>query len=76
MTVQRYNIPDKSDPQFADKLVDMIRILFENADKEVKNFTPFSGTPEDKQHGDIWFDSTENKLKINTSEGVKTLKYE
>jgi hypothetical protein len=77
MTIQRYNVPDKDDPQWGHKVVDLIRNLFEHADNPIKSHTPLDKTPDEGlQHGDLWYDNVEHKFKVNTANGVKTLKYE
>lgn len=73
---QRYNFPDKDDPQFADKVVDLLRVLFDKSDAPARNFSP-SQTPVDlRQIGDQYFDSSDEKMKVVTSSGIKILKYE
>lgn len=74
--LEKYNFPDKDDPQFADKMVDLVNQLFDVANSPIKNFIPISPPEGTKQQGDIWFDSSDEKLKVNTSTGVKILKYE
>lgn len=71
-----YNFPDKDDPDFSDKLSLALKDLFDKADSNVKNFSPISSPEEGLQIGSIWFDETDEKLKVNTSSGVKVLKYE
>ena len=77
MTIQRYNIPDKNDPQWGHKVTDLIRTLFESADNPIKNLQPLNKPPDEGvQIGDIWYDNVEHKLKVNTVSGVKTVKFE
>lgn len=72
----RYNFPEKDDPRFGDKVVDMLRHLFDLAGKDIKNLKPISTPDGTKQVGDFWFDSSDGKIKVNTEAGIKTIKYE
>lgn len=72
---QEFNLPDKNDPQFADKLVNMIRSLFEDSSKQIQNFTPISTPEEGTQIGSVWYDKDTHELKVSTANGIKTLQY-
>lgn len=76
MADAKYNIPDEKDPLFGKKIADLVRQLFESQDSDTKTFKPISTPDGTKQLGEIWFDSTDGKFKVNTTSGIKTIKYE
>lgn len=74
---QKYNLPDKDDPQGWDKLKDLVRGLLEQQDNTIKSFGTTPSNPEGtRQYGDVWFDNTDHTFKVHTKDGTKTLKYE
>lgn len=75
-TKREFNLPDKDDPDFADKVVGLIRQLFEGSEKSIQNFTPISDPEEGTQIGSVWFDINSGKFKAMTADGIKILKYE
>jgi hypothetical protein len=74
--VQEFNLPNKDDPDFADKLVSSIQRLFESSESSIKALTPLNSDPDNSSVGDIWFDRASGKVKVMTDEGIKTLKFE
>ena len=71
-----FNLPNPGDPDFESKIVNALRILFEEADRQSKNFPPIN-TPEDgNQVGDVWYDEATGKLNVYTDAGVQIVKYE
>jgi len=71
-----FNFPDKNDPDFADKMVNLVKELFEKNDSGIKSNPPITVPTEGLQIGSMYFDKNEEKIKVNTSSGIKTLKYE
>jgi len=77
MSIKReFNLPDQDDPDFANKLIASIQQLFEGTEGNIQNFTPISDPEEGTQVGSLWFDGNSGKFKVQTSNGVKILKYE
>lgn len=72
----QFNIPSPDDPDYKSKVHTLLKELYESQDRNVKDFTPIKTPEEGLQIGSIWFDSAEHKFKVNTPDGVKTLKYE
>ena len=71
-----FNLPNPGDADFESKVVNALRLLFEELDRQAKNFPPIN-TPEDgKQVGDVWYDETSGKLNVYTAAGVMVVKYE
>lgn len=72
----RYNLPDKDDPEYRGKVVDLLRTLFDQTGGDKKNFIPVKNPDENLQVGDVWYNSEDNKMRVNTPDGVKIIKYE
>ena len=73
---EKFNIPDKLDPEHAGKISELVRQLFELQGRDVKNLKPIETPDGTKQIGDMWYDAFDNKLRVNTPDGVKIVKYE
>jgi len=70
---QEFNLPDRDDPDFGEKVVQAIKLLYEEGDKHSKNFTPISEPLDGNQVGDVFFDQDSGKLRIVTDDGIKTV---
>lgn len=75
-TKREFNLPDKDDPDFADKVVGLIRQLFEGSEKNIQNFTPISNPEEGTQIGSMWYDRDSDKITVVTPSGIRTLKFD
>jgi hypothetical protein len=71
-----FNLPDKDDPDFNNKVVSLLDQLFNTSESNIKNLDPIKDPEEGLQIGSMWFDETLEKIKVNTSTGIKVLKYE
>jgi hypothetical protein len=67
MALQEFNLPDKDDPDFADKMVSLVRQLFEKGEKGIQDFTPIEDPDQGTQIGSVWFDTVSQKLKVKTT---------
>jgi hypothetical protein len=72
----RYNFPDKDDPDFSNKVVDLIKQLFESQESPTKKFEPITAPEDSQEVGTIYFDRTQGKFKVVTEDGTKTLQFE
>lgn len=73
---QKYNLPSVDDPAYKEKVGDLLKFLLDQHEKQAKNLEPIKTPDENKQVGDYWLDSTTGKIMVNTTEGVKIVKYE
>lgn len=72
----KFNLPDPKDENFNQKIVDLLTELFDDGESDVHNFRPIATPTEGLQIGSVWFDSSDGKLKANTSAGVKTFTFD
>lgn len=71
-----FNVPAPNDPNFNEKVVNLLSRIFEQLEKITRDYKPIQDPEDALQVGSSWFNESENKIKINTSEGVKTIQYE
>lgn len=72
----KFNLPNKEDPDFQDKLIQLIKDLFEQNESSIKNFIPITAPEEGLQVGSMYFDTEAQKFKVNTSTGIKTISFD
>lgn len=71
-----YALPEKDDPDFQEKLLIALRGIVDDINRPSKNFTPIKLPEDGNQHGDMFYDSEENKLKVITPEGVRVVTFD
>jgi len=73
--MQNFNFPTPDDPNFNQKVLELLKNLFDKSDKKTLDLSPIITPQEGNQIGTIWFDSSDETIKVNTSIGVKTVQY-
>lgn len=71
-----YALPEKDDPQFQEKLLIALRNITDELNRPARTFTPIKPPEDGNQHGDVFFDTNDNKLKVVTPNGTQVVKYE
>lgn len=66
-----FNIPDDIDP----RLKTLLGSIFDKLEKDTLDLKPVSTPQEGLQVGSIWYDESDNTVKVNTPNGVRTLQF-
>jgi hypothetical protein len=71
-----FNLPNEDDPNFNKKVISLLTQLFAKVESQTQSFEPIATPTDPTSIGTKWFDSSDNKFKVMTKDGIKTLKYE
>jgi glycerophosphoryl diester phosphodiesterase len=73
----KFNVPDKNDPQFREKIISLLEEIFTRLETNITNFPPIDAPQDALQAGDLWFDKATGKLYIRKPDETNgILKYE
>lgn len=71
-----FNYPEPTDPDFNSKALSLLKQLFEHKENPIQNFPPIQNPDTNQTIGSIWYHNETGKFKVQTAEGIKTLKFE